>query len=119
MGIPWTLIKTLKFKNFEGTSIEGHSVRLKIKTKNYRCYNLMFTEKEQLVLTSIVKNFNSCFYHFTKHFFCFDLGSRHIHMEKEYCGWNLYNLYTDFKMQGIDLADASVGFKIDPSVLSE
>lgn len=110
LGIPWTLIKSLKFKNIEIASSEGTSVRLKIKTKSYRVFTLTFTEKEQLVLNSIVKNFNSCFDYFTKYFFCFDLGSRHFLIEKEYCGWNLYDLYADYKMQGLELAASTVSF---------
>jgi hypothetical protein len=109
LSIPWTAIRSLKFKNSEVPSTEGPSIRLKIKTKTYRVYNLMFIEKEQLVLNSIIKNFNSCLDYFTKFYFCFDLFTRLKHLEGEFGGWKIYDLKGDFKVQGLDLKDPDVG----------
>jgi hypothetical protein len=77
----------------------------------------MFVEKEQLVLNSIMKNFNSCLDYFTKFFFSFDLFARLKTLEAEYGGWNIYNLLTDYQMQGMDLKETEVLQKLTSELL--
>lgn len=104
-SIPWTAIKYMRFKANDAPSVSNPICDMKIKTKARRIYNLRFSEKESGILSNIVKNFRACHEYFSQpqFFFAFDVYERLKEIEDKHKGWKIYDIRSDFSMQGLDI----------------